>query len=77
MTALLDNKARFSNYAASLGLAVPQHLVVSSLAQLTAINNDAKVHESMLPCRPPVQGFKPDDMAVWHPLAKGMMLLIY
>lgn len=44
MTALLDNKARFSDYAASLGLAVPQHHVVSSPAQLRAINNNPKVH---------------------------------
>ena len=46
MTALLDNKARFSDYAASLGLAVPQHHVVSSPAQLRAIN-DPKVHVRM------------------------------
>lgn len=44
MTALLDNKARFSDYASSLGLNVPQHLVVSSPAQLRAVNNDPKVN---------------------------------
>lgn len=43
MTALLDNKARFSDYATSLGLKVPQHHVVSSPEQLRAINNDPKV----------------------------------
>jgi len=39
MTALLDNKARFSDYAASLGLLVPQHHVVTSPAQLRALND--------------------------------------
>lgn len=44
MTALLDNKARFSDYASSLGLNVPQHLVVSSPTQLRAINDNPKVN---------------------------------
>lgn len=39
MTALLDNKARFSDYATPLGLLVPQHHVVNSPAQLRALND--------------------------------------
>lgn len=43
MTALLDNKARFSDYAAKLGLSVPGHHVATSPAQLRQLNNDPKV----------------------------------
>lgn len=43
MTALLDNKQRFSTYAASLGLRVPDHHLVTSPAQLRELNNNPKV----------------------------------
>jgi hypothetical protein len=48
LTALLDNKAHFSDYAASLGLSVPHHHVVSSPAQLHALNNGPEVSISHL-----------------------------
>lgn len=51
MTALLDNKARFSDYAASLGLSVPQHHVVTSPAQLRQLNNE-QVRVGVLWCEP-------------------------
>lgn len=39
MTALLDNKARFSAYSTSKGLQVPQHYVVNSPRQLRSLND--------------------------------------
>jgi hypothetical protein len=39
LTALFDDKAAFSEYAASLGLRVPRHHAVTSKAQLRALNS--------------------------------------
>jgi hypothetical protein len=46
MTALLDNKARFSDYSESLGLHMPAHHVVASQEHLRTLNNDKNVSSS-------------------------------
>jgi hypothetical protein len=46
MTALLDNKARFSEYAESLGLQMPAHHVVASPEHLRKLNNNQNVSPS-------------------------------
>jgi hypothetical protein len=51
MTALLDNKARFSEYAESLGLQMPAHHVVASPEYLKSLNNSKNVR--------PIRAFSP------------------
>lgn len=53
MTAMLDNKATFSDYARSLGVLVPDHYVVTSPQQLMQLNAGKVAicceHYSLLP----------------------------